>query len=112
MEDGDMTLEGGVNKCKKVLADYFHPNNTDLEKRFKFIYKLFGLTDDGIARVVGIDRTTMNRYRRGIFWPSSEMKLLIAKAISKLAEYPVDSSIIWGSDLFFDEWKREQQNGE
>ena len=95
----------GVKKCNNKLSKYFHPKDTTLEYRFEFLYKVFDLSDNKIATEVGIDRTTMNRYRRGIFIPTTDMKMLIAKAISKLANYSVDSAVIWGEDLIFSKWK-------
>jgi len=102
----------GVKKCKPDLTRYFFPLNQDREKRFDFIYKLFGLNDDLVADKIGIHRTTMNRYRRGIFEPSSKMKLLIAQKISKLANYQIDSSMIFGEDLFFNIFKEKKLEGE
>lgn len=103
--------ERGVEKCKSDLSKYFHPPKRDREQRFNFIYRLFGLNDDKIARAIGIDRTTMNRYRRGIFEPTSKMKLLIAQKISKLAEYQIDSAVLFGDDLFFCDWKDKKECG-
>lgn len=100
---------GGVTKCKTNLSQYFHPENSTLKKRFETIYKIFKLNDDKIASAVGIDRTTMNRYRRGIFIPTGKIKLLIAQKISELASYHVDSSVIWGDDLFFKEWRKDKK---
>jgi len=99
----------GVKRCKLDLSRYFHPLDLELNKRFETLYGLFGLNDEMIASKVGIDRTTMNRYRRGIFRPSKEMKFLIAQKITDLAKYPVDSAVIWGEDLFFDRWKEEKK---
>ncbi len=103
--------EARVEKCKQDLKKYFHPQNTTLSKRFEIIYKIFGLNDEMIARELGIDRTTMNRYRRGVFIPVTNMKRLISQAITKLCNYPVDSSVLWGSDLFFQEWKENKLKG-
>lgn len=102
--------EEGVSKCNDKLLKYFHPENSSLIERFRHIYKIFNLTDDKIARKVGIDRTTMNRYRRGVFIPVTQMKILIAKAISELANYPIDSANIWGEDLIYSKWKEEVKN--
>ncbi len=100
----------GVNKCKPDLSQYFHPQNISLTIKFNTIYKLFKLNDGLVAREIGNDRTTMNRYRRGIFIPTDKMKLLIAQAISKLADYQIDSAVLWGGDLFFKEWKEQKEN--
>lgn len=98
-----------VSKGKIDLSKYFHKPDEKLNERFLFLYKLFGITDDSLATEIGIDRTTMGRYRRGIFLPSSKMKLLIAQKISKLSNYLIDSSIIWGEDLFFENFKKEKE---
>ncbi len=102
--------DAGVGGCKSDVSRYFHPQNNTLTERFNFIYKIFSLNDPKISREIGIHKSTMSRYRRGIFIPTTVMKILIAKAISKLAEYPVDSAIIWGEDLFFEEWKNNKLN--
>ncbi len=101
--------EMGVAKCKTDLAKYFHPPNSELTKRFSIIYRIFGLNDDSIARKIGIDRTTMNRYRRGIFIPTTGMKILIAQKMSELANYQIDSAVLWGDSLIFEAWKRRKE---
>jgi DNA-binding XRE family transcriptional regulator len=109
----------GVKVCSPDVSKYFHPVNHKLEQRFKILYRLFPITDDTIASKVGITRTTMNRYRRGVWIPLDSLKIRIAQAISELSKYQVDSAVIWGSDLIFEDWKRnkeqkkeEQQDGE
>jgi len=98
-----------VDACRDDLKQYFHTKNLILIKRFEIIYKIFNLNDYLVASEVRIDRTTMNRYRRGVFIPTTEMKMRIAQAIAKLGGHPVDSSVIWGDDLFFEDW-RENKN--
>jgi len=88
-----------VINCRNKLKKYFHPKDPQLAYRFKIIYQIFKLNDNILASKVGIDGSTMCRYRNGIFIPSSEMKLKIAQLIG------VDSSIIWGDSLFFEKWK-------
>jgi len=90
---------GVVINCRNKLKKYFHPKDSQLAYRFKIIYQIFELSDETLASKVGIDGSTMCRYRNGIFIPSSEMKLRIAQKIG------VDSSIIWGDSLFFERWK-------
>ncbi len=95
----------GVVEGKKDLSRYFHSPDLTLAQKFNFIYKLFRLTDTDVAHEIGIDRSTMGRYRRGVFQPAPEIKLKIAQAISKLAGYQVDSCVLFGDDLFFDDFK-------
>lgn len=97
-----------VTDCKTDLSKYFHPVNSDRETRFNFIYKLFGLNDDSVSRAVGIDNSTMNRYRRGVFEPTNKMKLLIAQKISELSNYQIDSVILWGDDWYFQDFKNKK----
>ncbi len=101
--------EGVVEKCKKQSYDHFHPVNVDRKHRFDFIYSLFCLNDNKVARAIGIDRSTMNRYRRGVFEPSPQMKLIIAQKISLLGNYPVDSAVLFGEDLIYSEWRTNKK---
>jgi len=100
---------GNVKRCRRDLKSYFHNVDSDLSNRFKVIYELFGLTDGKISREVGIDKSTMNRYRRGVFIPTNQMKLLIAQAISKLSNYQTDSAVIWGDSLIFEKWREAKK---
>ena len=102
--------QGNVTSCKVDLSRYFHPQDLVLAKRFEFVYKIFSIRDEEVANEVGIDKSTMSRYRRGIFIPTSDMKIRIAKAISKLAEYPVDSAVIWGEDLIYIDWRKQKES--
>lgn len=101
--------QASVEECKIDVSKYFRTKDYALEKRFEVIYNIFGLSDKSVAKKAGVDRTTMNRYRRGVWIPTLEMKRLIAKAISELAQYPVDSSVLWGDDLIFEEWRRNKK---
>ncbi len=98
-----------VKSCKPDLSKYFHSEDIELNNKFRFIYKLFGLNDEKLAVVVGIDKSTMSRYRRGIFVPTSNMKIIIAQSLSKIAGYQIDSSIIWGESIFFEKFRRERK---
>ena len=100
---------GVVTKGKTNLSRYFHPYNSERNQRFLFIYKLFSITDTSLGREVGVSRSTMNRYRRGIFEPCNQMKLIIAKAVSKMGNYPVDTCILFGDDLFFNNFKKSKE---
>ena len=95
-------------KCITQLQKYFHPQNYKLKDRFKVIYEIFNINDKILSSEIGIDTSTMCRYRTGVFIPTSQMKLKIAQAITKLASYPIDSSVIWGEDLIFSEWKKKR----
>ena len=100
----------GVTNCKTDLSRYFHPTDEQLKHRFKVLYELFKLNDDKLARKIGIDKSTMSRYRRGIFVPTRLMKLKIAQALTEVAGYPVDSAVVWGEDLIFDKWKEKESD--
>lgn len=100
----------GVSGCKPDLSKYFHPSDRELMDRFKAIYKIFGLNDQKLSDSVGIHKSTMSRYRRGVFIPTIQMKIEIAKALSKIAGYHIDSSLIWGEDLIFEKWRVENDN--
>lgn len=106
MADNSIILNSeGVIKSKVDLSKYFHPENNTLKRRFEIIYQMFNLNDSKIADKIGIARQTMNRYRRGVWIPVLDLKLAIARAISELADYRVDSAVIWGEDLIFEQWK-------
>jgi len=94
------------------LKQYFHPTDYTLKERFKTIYQITGLNDEKISRKVGIDHSTMNRYRSGIFIPITDMKILIAKAISELSGITIDSAVIWGDSVYFEKWKDNKNKGE
>lgn len=96
-----------VGDCIKDVRKYFHPEDKVLMKRFNWIYNFFNLNDEKVSREIGIHKSTMSRYRRGIFVPSTQMKILIAKAISKLINYSLDTSQIWGEDLIFINWREK-----
>ena len=95
-----------ARKCKVDLSKYFHSEDSELSKRFEIIYKIFNLNDDLIAAKLGLSRTTMNRYRRGVWIPIIDLKIKIAQIISELSNYQIDSAVIWGDDLIWGKWKK------
>ena len=106
--DKSFSFKNGVVKsCKDSLKSYFHTPDIAQSLKFNTIYKIFDLSDSKVAYGVGIDRSSMNRYRRGIWIPPTELKLKISQAISKLANYQIDSCILWGESLFFEKWRRD-----
>jgi len=104
-EDTFFTDDDSVVECNSDLSRYFNPESSVLKSRFDIIYKIFGLNDDKLSSKIGIDRSTMNRYRRGIWIPNLQMKLIISQKISELSDYPIDSSIIWGESIHFEKWR-------
>ena len=99
-----------VEKRLSDLRNYFHPIDLELTKRFNFIYRLFDISDIILANEVKVTRQTMNRYKRGVWIPDLDMKIKIVKSISKLADIPLDTSIVWGEDLIFNKWKDEMRS--
>ena len=87
----------GVEKCKIDLSQYFHPENQELSKKFLLLYQLADYTDNSLGSDINVDRTTMNRYRRGVFIPTDEMKIKICKKLTeKIGKY-IAIEMIWGS---------------
>ena len=103
--------KGVVEECKSHLSGYFHSESKVLKNRFDTIYKIFGLNDNMVSSKVGVDRSTMNRYRRGIWIPNTKMKILISQKISELSDYQIDSSVIWGDSIHFEKWRDKKLNG-
>lgn len=89
-------IRGGAGACLHPLRSRDHPANPELDKTFKLLYQLSGFTDDTLARSIDVERTTMNRYRRGVWIPSNNQKINICKILTeKIGKY-VAVEMIWG----------------
>ena len=93
--------------CKNDLKKYFHTPDYSLNQKFLIIYKIFNLSDSKVAEKIGIDKSSMNRYRRGVWIPSTDLKIKIAQILTEFAGRLIDSSIIWGDSVYFEKWRNE-----
>lgn len=89
-----------VSGCKNPLEKYFHPPDFKLAQKFAVLYKLGDVTDSKLAELIGVDRTSMNRYRRGIWKPDNDLKIKICQKLSELLGKQVDSLMLWGNEPF------------
>lgn len=103
--EGFFSRDERVAECTQRLSKYFHPEDPELTEKFKLVYKIFGLTDSIMGNECGVDRTTFSRYRRGIFHPTTDMKILISQTISKLSGFHFDSAILFGDSVYFERFK-------
>lgn len=88
--------KGSVEGCESRLDKGFHPYNSKLNQTFLILYRLADLNDSSFASLIGVDRTTANRYRRGVWIPNYETKLKIARKLSLAIGQHVDTAGIWG----------------
>ena len=85
-----------VKSCKVDLSRYFHPPNQELSKKFLLFYQILNLNYTSFSKMISVDRTTMNRYRRGIWIPSQNMKIKISQMLSKEIGKIIYPEMIWG----------------
>ena len=91
-----------VTTGKVDLSKYFHAPDIALTQRYNLIYQLHGLNDTKVAALIGVDNSTMSRYRRGIWNPDVDMKIKIARVLK------IDTAILYGDTLIFEKWKNSQ----
>lgn len=103
--DKTLSLKGGVAPVRvRDLSDYWHPYNPVRNNKFLVLYGLANLNDTKLGRKAETSRSTMNRYRRGIWIPTLDLQIKICKILSELIGKQIDTQVIWG-DLVLEEKK-------
>jgi len=91
----NLSEEEVAQSCKDRLQTYAHPPNESQSIQFKTVYRQAGLNDSKLGDLVGISRSTMSRYRRGIWIPGKDMKIRIAVELSKATGSYIDTLTLW-----------------
>ncbi len=86
-----------VGRCKIDLSRYFHPENKDQSKKFLLLYQLADYSDRDLGKDITVDKSTMNRYRRGVWIPSDEVKIKICKFLTERIGKYICVEMLWGS---------------
>ena len=74
--------------------------------KFTLIFSLFNINDNSIADECGLNRSTVCKYRNGAWGCPIHMKVIIARAFTKLTGVFIDSRFLWGSDKEFENFKK------
>lgn len=88
---------GGAEKCEHPLRAGDHPEDPVLNKIIKLLYQMADYSDDSLGRDIGVERTTMNRYRRGVWIPGEDLKIKICKRLTEKTGKYIAIQMIWGS---------------